>query len=145
MTEARDSPLLTHVEFRSSLFPGQPGEEEAINPGLFGKQLAEFLRVGLRARGFAVRAPEAEDWGWRLEIENPEFPLWIGCGHQFGEADDFLCFIEPSKPTIKKLFRTIHTRSKVEALQQALDAILSAEPGVRDRRWSTAQEFERRP
>jgi hypothetical protein len=33
----------THVEFRSNRFPPYDGEEEQINPGLYGKRLAGFF------------------------------------------------------------------------------------------------------
>jgi hypothetical protein len=34
--------IRTHVEFRSNKFPPYEGEEEQINPGLWGKRLAEY-------------------------------------------------------------------------------------------------------
>jgi hypothetical protein len=70
--------LLTHVEFRSDRFPPYDGEEEQVNPGLWGKRLAEFLREGLRTAGIATEDPFAEDWGWVLPAVNETFPLWIG-------------------------------------------------------------------
>jgi len=57
--------VLTYVEFRSDRFPPYEGEEEQINPDLWGKRLAEFLRDKLRAEGFESSEPIAEDWaGW---------------------------------------------------------------------------------
>jgi hypothetical protein len=44
--------LQTHVEFRSDRFPSCEGEEEEINPDLWGKRLAEFLCEKLPAQGF---------------------------------------------------------------------------------------------
>jgi hypothetical protein len=35
--------MKTFVEFRSSKFPPYEGEEEEINPGLWGKRLAEYI------------------------------------------------------------------------------------------------------
>ena len=77
MTEA---PMLTHVELRSDLFPAYPGEEEETNPGRHGKRLAEFLVAGLRKAGLACKEPVAEDWGWRIDVRNDAFTLWIGVG-----------------------------------------------------------------
>ena len=39
------------VEFRSSKFPPYEGEEEQINPGLWGKRLAEYLVQKLSEKG----------------------------------------------------------------------------------------------
>jgi hypothetical protein len=129
--------VLTQVEFRSDLFPPEPGEDELVNPGLFGKRLAEFLLAGLRRAGFDCREPFPEDWGWCIQVSNDVVPLWIGCGHQDGPSDQFLCFIEPHQPVIRKLLRKIDTRPAVEPLQRALADLLAAEPGITDVQWST--------
>ena len=39
--------MKTHLEFTSSAFPAYPGEDKQINPGIFGKRLAEFLAENL--------------------------------------------------------------------------------------------------
>jgi hypothetical protein len=133
--------VLTHVEFRSDRFPPYEGEEEQINPGIFGKRLAEFVRDGLRKEGFEASAPGAEDWGWVVPIPNPQFSLWIGCGNYQEYPDGFLCFIEPHTPSIRKLFKKVATRERVSALQAALDRVLSGEVGIRSKRWWTHDEF----
>lgn len=127
--------MLTRVEFRSDLFPPEPGEEEQVNPGLYGKRLGDFLVAGLRRAGFECGEPFPEDWGWLIDVRNDAFPLWIGCGHQYGPADEFLCFIEPHKPMIRRFFRKIDTRSAVESLQRALADVLAAEPRIVEVRW----------
>src|SRR5438874_3480659 len=43
--------MKTEVEFRSSKFPPYEGEQEQINPGLWGKRLAEYLQQKLRSEG----------------------------------------------------------------------------------------------
>ena len=43
--------MKTQVEFRSAKFPPYEGEQEQINPGLWGKRLAEYLVQQLAARG----------------------------------------------------------------------------------------------
>lgn len=46
------------------------GEEKLINPDLWGKRLADFLREGLRQQGFETQEPIAEDWGWAIPVVN---------------------------------------------------------------------------
>jgi len=135
------APLLTYVELRSDLFPAYPDEEEQTNPGRHGKRLAEFLVAGLGKAGIACKEPIAEDWGWRINVQNDAFALWIGVGVYEEYPDGFLCFIEPHEPTIRRFFKKIDTRGPVEAVQRAIDAALKAEPGVRDVRWQTADAF----
>ena len=93
--------MKTHLEFTSAAFPAYPEEDKEINPGIFGKRLAEFLAEGLRKHGFKVLGIGAEDWGWMVEIENKEFPLWIGCASYEDGENGFQCFIEPSKPFVR--------------------------------------------
>lgn len=137
------SEVLTHVEFRSDLLPPYEDEEEQINPGVYGKRLAEFVRDGLRTEGFEASDLRAEDWGWIVPIANPQFSLWIGCANYQEYPDGFLCFIEPHEPSIRKLLKKIDTRERVSALHIALDRVLSAEGGIRSKRWWSYDDFMR--
>jgi len=131
--------LPTYVEFRSDRFPAYEGEEELVNPGVWGKRLAEFLRDGLRAEGFEAEEPIAEDWGWVLPIVNNQFRLWVGCGHQYGDV--YLCFIVPHTPLVRRFLRRVDTRERVAELQGAMDKVLAEKDGIRGKRWWTHEEF----
>jgi hypothetical protein len=131
----------THVEFRSDQFPAYDGEEQQVNPGLWGKRLAEFLRDNLRKEGFETEEPIAEDWGWMVPVANEQFRLWIGCGHYQEHPDGFLCFIEPHTPFVRKLLKKIDTQVRVASLQRAMDKVLSDAAGIREKRWWTHDEF----
>jgi hypothetical protein len=141
--------MKTHVEFRSDEFPPYEGEEDLINPGRYGRRVAEFLVRGLKEKGFEPNEPIAEDWGWMLPIKNDGFSLWIGCGNYGGTYGDddvcFLCFIEPHRKTIRPFpfLWKVDTSAKVAALQEAMDQLLSANPGIRDKLWWTYDEFNR--
>jgi hypothetical protein len=136
--------MLTCVEFCSDIFPPYDGEEEEINPGLWGKRLAEFLRNGLRGEGFVTKELIAEDWGWVVPIVNAEFPIWIGCGRYQEYPDGFLCFIQPHKPSVRRLLKTIDTQGRVAELQKAMDKVLMEQAGIRAKRWWTYEEFNKR-
>ena len=128
--------MRTHVEFRSGKFPPVPGEDVEVNPGLWGKRLAEYLRAELTARKVAVGEIYAEDWGWAVPIPHDAFPMWIGCGHYEEYPDGFLVFIEPSKPSIRRgFFKKIDTTADIERIAEVLDGILKADPEIRDVRW----------
>jgi len=140
--EFRETPnMLTHVEFRSDDFSPIEGEEELINPGLWGKRLADFIRVGLLREGFDISEPIAEDWGWMLKVRNHPFSIWIGCGHYAEYEDGYLCFIEPHKPYVWRLLRRIDTRECIAFLQKAVDKVLSEHTAIRGKRWWTHEEF----
>ena len=132
--------MRTHVEFVSNEFPPCENEEEQINPGRYGKRLAEFLADGLASYGFKVVCIGAEDWGWMVELENEAFPLWIGCGNYEEFENGFLCFIEPSKPFVRKWFLKMETGPKVEQLATAIEAVLKGSGKVSQLRWWSESE-----
>ena len=133
--------MKTHVAFRSDKFPPYEGEEQEINPGVYGKRLAEFLAAGLRSHGFEPGELVAEDWGWMIPTKNEGFHLWIGCGSYPVYPDGFLCFIEPHTPIVRKLFKKINVQPRVEALQKGTDSVLSEAAGIREKQWWTHEEF----
>ena len=132
--------MKTQVEFRSNKFPPYQGEEEEINPGLWGKRLAEYLKAKLEGAGIQTDGIVTEDWGCLLGVKNERFPLAVACGHVSGEDgpganDEFSCSIEPSQPFIRKWFKKIDTTQEVGRLSEALEKILASDPDIRDVRW----------
>lgn len=135
--------MITHVEFRSSMFPPYEGEEETINPGCWGQRLVEFLGPKLENEGLVVGEAFAEDWGWILPVENEKFDLWIGAGHQYEPDDLFLCFIHPDKPFVRKWFKKIDTVEDVEVVKAALSKVLDEESEITNVEWWTREEFQK--
>ena len=128
--------MKTFVEFRSDKFPSY-GEEELINPGLWGKRLAEYFVAKLPAHGLVAGEPIAEDWGWYVPIVVDGAALALCCGHQDGDDDQFLVFTDPPKPVTRKLFKRIDVTPQLARLVRAVDAILAADPDIRDLSWRT--------
>ncbi len=128
--------MKTHFEFRSDKFPPYDGEEDQINPGLWGRRLAEYLVEKLSATEIETEALIAEDWGWYIAIRNERFRLAICCGHQDGDDDEFLVFTDPSTPTVRKGFKKIDATVELTQLTEALHQILSADPEIHDLVWS---------
>ncbi len=128
--------MKTQVEFRSSKFPAYEGEEEQINPGLWGKRLAEYLVQKLGEKGITTGEMVAEDWGYYVPVHNEGFRLALCCGHQNGDDDQFLCFTDPSTPIVKKLFKKIDATTQLARLTEALQQILASDPEIRDVVWT---------
>lgn len=134
--------MRTNVEFQSLAFPAV-GEDAGVNPGRYGKSLADFLSASLPRHGFAVKAVIAEDWGWRIDLRDEDFPLWIGCGNYDDFENGFLCFIEPSRPFVRHWLKRIETSSAIERLATALENILVSSGKVTRLRWWTEAEVQR--
>jgi hypothetical protein len=128
--------MKTQVEFRSSKFPPYDGEEEEINPGLWGKRLAEYLVHKLAEKGIKSEEMVAEDWGWYVPIANEGFRLALCCGHQNGDDDQFLCFTDPSTPVVKKFYKRLDATPQLTQLTDALRQILATDPEIRDVIWT---------
>jgi hypothetical protein len=128
--------MKTMVTFQSDKFPPYEGEEEHINPGLWGKRLAEYFVERLNGTEVETEEIIPEDWGWYIPIKNEEFRLAICCGHQYGDADEFLCFTDPQVPVFRKLFRRIDATAQLTRLISIMDEILKADPEIRNVEWT---------
>jgi len=135
--------MKTQVAFRSKNFPPYDGEEEQINPGLWGKRLAEYLVDKLKPHGIEAEEIIAEDWGWYIPIKNEGFRLAICCGHQDGDDDEFLCFTDPATPIIRKLFKKIDATHELTRVVTAMGNILSSDPEITDIEWIECRGFDR--
>jgi len=127
--------MRTQVEFRSSKFPPYEGEEDEINPGLWGKRLAEYFVENLAEKGIETGDIVPEDWGWYVPVRNERFRLALCCGHQDGDDDEFLCFTDPATPVVRKFFRKIDVTPQLTRLIEAVQEILSADPDIQDVVW----------
>jgi hypothetical protein len=128
--------------FKSSLFEIEPGEDEAINPGIYGKQLANWLAEKLHAKGYEIEIVE-EDWGRCLICLRKPVRLWIGCANvatnfpnppvvvPAKEAIVWHCFVECEIPFLKRLFgRPIDDETPKQKLALDLKSILESEPQI---------------
>lgn len=130
--------MRTFVDFTSDEFPPYPGEEEEVNPGLWGKSLAEYIVSKLSDHGIITDEFYPEDWGWEIPVSNQAFPIYIGCTNARERGGNkFVCSIDPHKPTIRRglLFQKVSTESDVARVADALDAILRSHPGIKDLSW----------
>lgn len=97
----------------------QPMMEEEINPGRFGKRLAEFIALGLKVEGETINELIPEDWRWLIPIDNPTFTLWVGVGNHEEYENGFLCFIEPHQEYVCKLWKKFLRESESRAYSNA--------------------------
>ncbi|MBC2663550.1 hypothetical protein H7F50_17560 [Novosphingobium flavum] len=127
--------MRTNLEFRAATFLAEESDD-----GVQGEIIARYLADRLPDHGFTVDGVSAEDWGWRVSLQNAAFPLWIGCGHYQEFPDGVLCFIEPSRPFVRRWFKKIATGERVEDLAKAVEAIVRVSGRATDIRWWTQEE-----
>jgi hypothetical protein len=127
--------MKTQVEFRSDRFPAYPDEEQQLNPGVWGRRLAEFVAERLAAAGISCGEPNAEDWGWYLPVTIDDVRLAVCCGHQDGDDDEFVIFTDPSTPIMRRGFKKVDVTPQLERLTLALDDLLTSDPTIGDIAW----------
>ena len=124
--------------FTSDLFAVEPGKDEEVNPGRYGRQPAIWLKAQLERCGYSVEPVIAEDWGHCLMLSREPFLLWVGCGNVDDAATDgpvngripWHCFPAAEVPFFKRLFGKLDASDALSKLDADLLAILSAEPAV---------------
>jgi|SRR4051812_4172626 hypothetical protein len=70
------SPILA---FKSLAFRVEPGEDDATNPGIFGRALANWLSDALQERGVPAGEIIAEDFGWCIRVGAKSEKLYLAC------------------------------------------------------------------
>jgi hypothetical protein len=65
--------------FRSTQFRIIEDEDLDTAPGIYGRQLAYWLRDGLVEAGYARADVQPEPWGWCVVVSLRPL-LWVGCG-----------------------------------------------------------------
>jgi hypothetical protein len=73
------------VTFKTHFFKIRAGEDEKINPGIYGEALAKWLVANLEKYGYEADILDGEDWGWMVPIlDEMPFSLFLGCADMAG-------------------------------------------------------------
>lgn len=128
--------------FKSTKFEIEPGEDKDINPGIYGRQLAHWLKQRLTEKHYIVEDIINEDWGRCLMCNRVPFKLWIGCanmstdpavqepGPPLKEQIVWRCFVVAEVPHLIRFLRKVDTAPAVSRLYSDLGEILRAEHEV---------------
>jgi hypothetical protein len=82
--------------FKSDLFQITKGEDDETNPGCYGRDLGNWLRIKFQGLGYDVEEVIPDDWGWCVMCYRSDYLLWIGCVAIL--SDDFYETYDPNKP-----------------------------------------------
>jgi hypothetical protein len=137
--------------FTANIFEITTGEDEATNPGCYGKNLAEWLCKKFKAIGYTNAEVVPEDWGWCVVCSTNEVTTWIGCG--VAQTEDLINSYDPTNPPkgsevvwhvfaqaevpifkvsarLKKLMGKISIQEHEYKLAKELALVLSSEPSI---------------
>lgn len=127
----KSSPLL---EFRSSSFAVTPGEDDATNPGIFGKSLANWLAQQISADGFVAGEIIAEDFGWCVPVKTEPHRLYIACSSEDGNPDSWLVFVFAEGGLFARLLGRDARAESVATLYDSLKRLLQSSPEIQELR-----------
>ncbi len=125
------------------MFEVEPGEDEEINPRMYGRQLAVWLKAQLEKRGHNIECIVAEDWGRCIMSSDEQFALWVGCGSSVDydtaqpgdppppkESIVWNCFPEAELTFWQRYVKKIDTGPALSKLDKDLSDIFATEPNI---------------
>lgn len=105
-----------------------------MNEGMYGKALAEYLRVKLSERGYDAPFVCCEDWGWWVELKSAPFAfgVCVYCGPDIGDILDLFCTTSVTAGTkwSWRRLRFVNTRPFAEKLHSDLVSIFQTDPDI---------------
>jgi hypothetical protein len=124
----RQSPFL---EFESSDFAVSPGEDEATNPGIYGKALAEWLASQLRAAGLTAGSVIPEDFGWCIPVAASPQQLYVVCASTEEALNEWRVFAFAEGGLAARLLGKDKSAVSLASLFTAVRSCLESNPNVR--------------
>ena len=113
--------MKTEFYIKSDLFQAYPEEENEINPGRFGKRLAEFIKDILEKDNIEVADLYATDYSFELRLDQFEFSVYITTGNIDGKENEFLISISPKGEFKRKLFKKIPTKETISKVYETIE------------------------
>ena len=126
--------MRTHVRFRSPLFRRKKPDEEQVNPGVYGEELASWIHEHIGTFGRPAADHFGEDWGWMV-VFGRDYPAWIGCGNVAGEEEEWHCFCEARVAMMDRLLGRPGPQEARDTTVRALAALLATLDEISDVEW----------
>jgi hypothetical protein len=126
------------LEFESTSFAVEPGEDELTNPGVFGKALATWLAAQLRKGGSRTGEVIAEDFGWCIPVESKPHSLYVACANAQEVPNTWRVFVFAEGGLVSRLLGKDQSAQSVSLLFGAVKQVLASAPQVRALREETA-------
>ena len=121
-----------HIEFSSNAFPAVLGEDEATNPGITGKALAEWLSAQLRTDGYEASGVIAEDFGWCVPIKIGGYKVFVACANAGSRASTWRVFAFVEGGGLARFIGSDTRSMTMEEIYFAVKKILVRSPEVRE-------------
>ena len=125
---------MAHVlSFRSSKFDIATEMPNPINP-IAGQSVLRWLCEQLRDSPYRTTTPEAEDWGWYVDVNGAGGSYLVGASGDPGEPGasiEWTVQIDKHR-SMRDKFTGANKMSADDALSALVERILRSEPGIAD-------------
>jgi hypothetical protein len=127
-----------HAYFRTDRFRQELTDDE-VDAVVLGEDCLQWLSSLLKSQpGIATERPIFEDWGWTMALSVNGSQLWVNVQDwSFEQSQTWHLWVEPRG--IVARIRTGRHKDASARLRQAIDHALSADPAIREVRWSEAK------
>ena len=112
------------LEFQSSAFAVEPGEDSHTNPGIHGKSLATWLAEQLRTKGLGVGQVVAEDFGWCIPVESKPHKLFVVCASTEEKENAWRVFAFAEGGFVARMLGKDQSAQAVTSLYAAVKEVL---------------------
>lgn len=120
------------ITFTTSRFDIATETPNPINP-IAGESVLTWLRRQLAEHGYEATDPQAEDWGWYIDVQGPEASYLVGASADLGQV--------PAREWVVQIYRHRSWRDKLfgrnklaadDALSACVESIIREGAGARD-------------
>jgi hypothetical protein len=125
--------MTRYMHFWSDRFKPDLGEDEEVNPGIYGKKLATWISEELAKSGIKTNRMYPEDWGWEIDISTDKINRYIGVRNIDDTDDEWVVIIDIRNKMIKKLLgKSQNEDNEIEKILNELETILRNEESIRE-------------
>jgi hypothetical protein len=126
---------MPYFVFRSTAFVVEPFEDQVNTPGVYGKQLALWIRDRLRARKYRVGDEVIPQGGWEVTLLDVPYPFWVECANLVRQSTNEWCvFVNAEPGFFRRTFSKAAVQTSIEAVEAELEEIFAAEADITDLR-----------
>ncbi|PFH11237.1 hypothetical protein BCF11_3681 [Collimonas sp. PA-H2] len=118
------------LEFESSAFSREAGEDALTNPGVFGKALASWLATELSRQDFFPGDVFPEDFGWCFSVGSKPYALYVACASIPDESDKWQVFVFSESWFIRRLLGKNHGSESIVSLLATVKQLLQRTDSV---------------
>jgi hypothetical protein len=121
------------ISFKTKRFDVSKESPNPVNP-IAGQSVLSWLRDELVARQYQATGPDAEDWGWYLDVAGPGGTYLVGASADAdgsGPVVEWIIQVHKSRSTTEKLLG----RNKMmpdDALSALIERLVRSDTGIED-------------